>query len=503
MKRIRFAAGTFAAAVLLAGILTSVPASADSAPQVPWNLGMIGADAAVEAGYTGEGVRVGVIDSGINSHPDFADRLLAGRNFMEETAHPDLTTDEYGHGTRVAGLIAAVAPGAELVPLKITNGGSINVSQLCEAIYEGIDEFGCDVLNLSLGISYERESLRAAVAYAEKKGVVIVAATGNDGTGELYYPAVYETVIGVSAVDEYGAVSNRSNHNESVWIAAPGVRVSTTSHRGGYTEESGCSYAVPHVAGAAAVLKSMDPDLTPEGIRTMLSENAADRGIEGYDEYYGWGILNLSGCVGALPGEEDSPREISMCARDSACPLADFTDLDRSAWYHDGLHYVLAAGMMDGAGDGRFLPDAPTTRAMVVTMLWRNAGEPYVHYAMRFSDVPPDMWYTEAVRWAAAGNIVSGYDAEHFGPDDPVSREQLAAILFRFSGNGGAGADSTDGKSLERFSDAGEISDWALEAMQWAVSNGLITGVSREALAPSSTATRAQTAAIFMRYFCE
>ena len=163
---------------------------------------------------------------------------------------------------------------------------------------------------------------------------------------------------GLSAVDEYGAVSNRSNHNESIWIAAPGVRVSTTSHRGGYTEESGCSYAVPHVAGAAAILKSMDADLTPEGIRTMLSENAADRGIEGYDEYYGWGILNLSGCVGALPGEEDSPREISMCARDSACPLADFTDLDRSAWYHDGLHYVLAAGMMDGAGNGVFLPDA-------------------------------------------------------------------------------------------------------------------------------------------------
>ena len=122
-------------------------------------------------------------------------------------------------------MIAAAAPEAEIVPLKITNSGSVNVTQLCSAIYGGIDEYGCDVLNLSLGVPYERDSLREAIEYAAEKGVIVVAATGNDGTGELYYPAAYAGVIGVTAVDSSGTLSVRSNHNESVMIAAPGVNI--------------------------------------------------------------------------------------------------------------------------------------------------------------------------------------------------------------------------------------------------------------------------------------
>lgn len=234
----------------------------------------------------------------------------------------------------------------------------------------------------------------------------------------------------MSAADEAGVVSNRSNHNESVKIAAPGVEVSTTSHRGGYTAESGCSYAVPHVTGAAAILKSMDPGLTPDGIRKMLYTNAADRGAAGVDEYYGWGILDLRGCMDVPDGERTGDH--AGCLRGGDCPLSAFSDLDKSAWYHDGIHYVLSSGIMDGAEDGLFLPDAPTTRAAVVTALWRSAGEPYVNYAMRFSDVQPDLWYAEAIRWAAAEKIVSGFDAEHFAPDDPISREQLAVFLYRY-----------------------------------------------------------------------
>lgn len=167
--KIRYMAAVLFFALFLHGIPAVAPVSAESS--TPWNLSMIGADAAFDAGYTGRGVRVGVIDSGINPHPDFADRLLEGRNFIDGTANPDSTDDEYGHGTRVAGVIAAVAPGAEIVPLKITNGSEISVSRLCEAIYAGIDDFGCDVLNLSLGVPFDRESLREAVGYAEKRAL--------------------------------------------------------------------------------------------------------------------------------------------------------------------------------------------------------------------------------------------------------------------------------------------------------------------------------------------
>ena len=124
-----------------------------------WDLAMIGADAAFEAGFLGQGVRIGVLDSGVDPHPNLEGRLLPGRNTIEG-ADPDDTADNYGHGTRVAGLIAAsgengaigAAPEAELVPLKCTEGQVVPISAICRAIYSGIDDYGCDILNLSIHV---------------------------------------------------------------------------------------------------------------------------------------------------------------------------------------------------------------------------------------------------------------------------------------------------------------------------------------------------------------
>ncbi|MBQ3816174.1 MAG: S8 family serine peptidase, partial [Clostridia bacterium] len=202
--------GLCLAAVFLADALLGFPAVRADEPsgtgEAEWNLAMIGADTAFALGFRGQNVRVGVIDSGVSPHPVFGDKLVGGHNYIADAPDPEDTSDAYGHGTRVAGLITAVAPEAEIVPLKITDSGSVSTSLLCEAIYGGIDEFGCDVLNLSLGVPSDRESLRQAVAYAAKKGVVVVAATGNDGTGEIYYPAAYDSVIGVSAVEMSGRI---------------------------------------------------------------------------------------------------------------------------------------------------------------------------------------------------------------------------------------------------------------------------------------------------------
>ena len=125
-----------------------------------WNLTAIGADGAFARGYAGQGIRVGVLDSGVNPHPDFESRLLPGRCYIENAKDPDDTSDSFGHGTKVAGLLAGAgehgcvgaAPMAQIVPLKCTDGQSVRVSALCRAIYGGIDDFGCRVLNLSLGI---------------------------------------------------------------------------------------------------------------------------------------------------------------------------------------------------------------------------------------------------------------------------------------------------------------------------------------------------------------
>ena len=285
-----------------------------------WGLEMIGADAAYRAGFLGQGVRVGVLDSGVNAHPDLSGRLLQGRCFVPEAADAADTGDSYGHGTRVAGLISAasedaylgVAPAAEIVPLKVTDGKNVKISALCAAIRAAIDEYGCKVLNLSMGVRTDFAELREAVAYAEEKNVVVVAAVGNDGGAGIYYPAGYDTVIGVGAVDSSGALYYHSNYNTSVFLTAPGVGVRSTAAPGGYVLSNGTSFAAPMVSGAAAVLLSMNPDLTPKEIRALFAATAGDAGAPGYDEAYGYGVLNLAGCVTA--GAEPAPAAGEPCA---------------------------------------------------------------------------------------------------------------------------------------------------------------------------------------------
>ena len=154
---------------------------------------------------------------------------------------------------------------------------------------------------------------------------------------------------------------------------------------------------------------------------------------------------------------------------------------------------------MSGTSDSEFAPGVVTTRGMIVTILWRLAGKPVVNYAMQFQDVAPGSYYEEAVRWAASAGIVNGYSETVFGPTDPITREQLAAILYRYARY--QDKDVTASASLDGFSDAASVSSYALEAMRWACGEKLING-SNKKLDPSGLATRAQVAAILQRY-CE
>ena len=181
-----------------------------------------------------------------------------------------------------------------------------------------------------------------------------------------------------------------------------------------------------------------------------------------------------------------------------ALPLA-FADVAPDAWYADAVRYVSEKGLMSGTGDAAFSPDDTTTRGMVVTILWRLDGSPAWTAASGFSDVEESAYYAEAVGWASANGIVGGYDNETFGPGDPITREQMAAILYRFAQT--QGWDTTAWADLSGYADAGEISAYALPALQWANGAGLIAG-SGGAILPGDSATRAQVAAILMR-LCE
>ena len=186
--------------------------------------------------------------------------------------------------------------------------------------------------------------------------------------------------------------------------------------------------------------------------------------------------------------------EAADCPRDESCPMAAFTDADRSAWYHDGVHYCVEHGLMVGTSQTTFAPNIPITRGMIVTILWRLEGSPMVDAPLDYSDVQPEAWYGEAVRWADSAGVVTGYGNGKFGPNDPITREQMAAMLWRY-----AGSPAAEG-ALSAFVDGTQTSGWAQSAMIWAVEQGLIAGVGNGRLEPRGQATRAQAATILMRF---
>ena len=186
--------------------------------------------------------------------------------------------------------------------------------------------------------------------------------------------------------------------------------------------------------------------------------------------------------------------------RDDDCPMTPFTDLDKSSWYHDGVHWALENSVMNGVGNNKFDPNGTTSRAMIVTMLYRMEGEPEITAENPFNDVKADTWYTDAVIWAAENEIVNGYGGGKFGPEDDLTREQLVTILQRYANYKGIDTSEGEMKPLKDFDDTRHISDWAVKAFRWAVDAGIINGTGNGKISPKTDASRAQVATMLMRY---
>ena len=199
-----------------------------------------------------------------------------------------------------------------------------------------------------------------------------------------------------------------------------------------------------------------------------------------------------------LPPPPVTPGTPVTPARPAAPVGLPFADVSSSDWFYNDVRYVYEKGIMDGTGADRFSPNAPLTRAMIVTILYRMAGSPSVSGSSDFTDVATGKWFAKAVAWAAANGIVNGYGSGLFGPNDPVTREQLAAILYRYAVYGGMTAVTLE-ENLGGFADTAQLSAYAIQAMNWAVGQGLING-SGSNLVPKAQATRAQVAAIIHRY---
>ena len=192
----------------------------------------------------------------------------------------------------------------------------------------------------------------------------------------------------------------------------------------------------------------------------------------------------------------------AACPQDATCPIYKFVDADASAWYHDGVHWTLDKGVMNGVSPKYFNPNGDTSRAMVVTMLWRMEGSPAYVGMSEFTDVDNEQWYGQAVRWADAEGIVEGYTQNGnkvFNPDGTVAREQLATILYRYAQYKKQNVSVGEDTNIFSYDDAFSVSTWAMAAMQWACGSGIINGIGSE-LVPAGNASRAQVATMLMRY---
>jgi hypothetical protein len=206
-------------------------------------------------------------------------------------------------------------------------------------------------------------------------------------------------------------------------------------------------------------------------------------------------IMALSVGIGAVFAENSSD-----CSGDESCPLSSFSDLEPSAWYHDGVHACLENGLMRGTSAKKFSPDAEMPRGMVILALYRMEGAPAAS-GEGYDNVSQTPWDPAAIGWAYEYSIIRGYESFAFGADNGVTREQLSAMLYRFAQY--REYETEESMALSQFSDASEISSYALDAVSWACANGLLYGVSEhdDEFQPKRVVTRAE-AAMSIESFC-
>jgi len=288
--------------------LMSIQSVNDPSYSEQWSLAKIGVEEIWSETMGNAGVVIAVLDTGIDfSHPDRPKNIVAGYDFINDDSDPQ---DDHGHGTFVSGLIAAntnnttgiagICQNCSIMPVKVMNQNGIGTyADVANGIVWAADN-GADIINLSIGGYAYSQILQDAVSYAQSKGVLIIAAGGNQGISSPLYPAAYPNVIGVAATTQNDERWSGSNYGSYIDISAPGVSIYGLA-LGSYRSQTGTSAAAPHIAGIAGLLMSKNQSLSPNLIAQQLYQNTVDLGTEGKDYSFGYGRIGFGTSENIIP----------------------------------------------------------------------------------------------------------------------------------------------------------------------------------------------------------
>mgnify|MGYP002507981076 CR=1 FL=1 len=388
---------------------------------VDWGFKKVEAVESHKLGLTGKGVKIGIVDSGIDAkHPDL--KITGGVSFVgSKTDYRDTN----GHGTHVAGVIGArdnnigiigVAPEAELYAIKVIGESGLgNQSDVVQGI-EWAMEKKLDILNLSITTTKKSTVMEAALNDAYQQGLILVAASGNSLTGftepvEVLYPARFSSVIAVGAVDQQFKKASFSYYGNALEFVAPGTdilsTVPTNLTADPYATSDGTSMAAPFVSGIAALYKEAYPQLSNKRIRTLMQTNSIDLGPVGKDRHYGYGLIQ-------------APKTVKDIV---------FADVATNAWHEQAIMELYNEGILSGYPDGNFYPNKEVTRAEAITMISRTLNIEAARQPTNFKDVPEKHFASGYIAKAAEKGIVSGYPDGRFAPNTAVIRADTA-VLF-------------------------------------------------------------------------
>ena len=414
-----------------------------------------------------DGVRVAVIDTGISTAAIDPASVAEGVNYIRPQ---DSTEDKLGHGTAVAAIIVGseaarmegICPTAALVPLVYCSKNEIgqqvggDTAMVAQAIYDAIDVYGCKIINISSGATGGSERLRAAVAYAEEKGVLVVSSAGNSqetAPGAVYYPGGYESVLCVGACDSGGAIASFSQQNDTVDLLALGTDLRLATIKGTRIRGQGTSFSAAIVTGAAAQIWTNHPGLTASEVRAAVldSTRTAD----------GWQVLDLEAAL-AWPPEAEKPA---------------FSDVPQDAPFYDAVLWAVENDITGGTGGGQFSPAMTCSRAQIVTLLWRAKGEPEPTTKENpFHDIGESDWFYKAVLWAVEQGITLGTSDTTFSPHAPCTEAQVLTFLWRALGRPECGTAAAPNALYYE------------QAVLWATEQGFVDEAGFSAAAPAPRA---------------